>query len=193
MHDGQVNWEQFTFTGSLRNISHCADLCFNGDNDHEVAFTQTVSAFVLKLHEKSKFCKGKGEKQSIDQTQKLQSSLNDPNQFVCFLSGQGGSGKSRVIGAVIHHCKNLCQALNVEFSRFTIVVTAMTGAAAVNINGQTVHRACKLNNRKIEKSDEWANETCMVIVDEISFCSQGELTKISANSNLLCDLSLIHI
>ena len=184
---GQVNWEQFVFTGSLENISHYADLCFNGDDDQEVAFTQTVSAFVLKLHEKSTFCKGKGEKQSIDQTQKLQSLLNDPKQFVCFLSGQGGSGKSRVIGAVIHYCKNLCQALNVEFSRFTIVVTAMTGAAAVNINGQTVHRACKLNNSNIEKSDEWANETCMVIVDEISFCSQDELTKISANLNLLCD------
>ena len=92
-----------------------------------------------------------------------------------------------MIGAVIHFCKNLCHALNVEFTRFTIVVTALTGAAAVNINGETTSRACKLNSKNVEKSDEWADETCMVIVDEISFCSQDDFEKLNANLNLLCD------
>ena len=97
-----------------------------------------------------------------------------------------------MIGAVLHYCKNLCQALNVEFSRHTIVVTALTGAAAVNINGETTSRACKLNKNRnnIEKCDFWAEETCMVIVDEISFCSQDDLTTLNDNLNILCDKPL---
>ena len=130
-----------------------------------------------------------GDEETIHQICILKSTLNNPNQFKCFLSGQGGSGKSRVIGAVLHYCKNLCQELNVEFSRHTIVVTALTGATAVNINGETTSRACKLNKNRnnIEKCDVWAEETCMVIVDEISFCSQDDLTTLNNNLNVLCD------
>ena len=147
-NDGSVGWEKFTFTGSFGNISHYADLCFNSDKDQDLAFTQIVSAFVLKLHQKAKSCMGLGNTDFIDQIHMLKSKLNNPHQFICFLSGQGGSGKSKVIGVVLHCCKNLCQALSVELSRHTIVVTALTGAAAVNINGETTSRVCKLNKCK---------------------------------------------
>ena len=59
-NDGSVSWEKFTFTGSFGNISQSADLCFNSDKDQELAFTQIVSAFVLKLHQKAKSCMGLG-------------------------------------------------------------------------------------------------------------------------------------
>ena len=168
-------------------MKHCGTLSFNGDKHQEQAFIQIVSSFVLKLHEKSNHVSGMGDAEFIEETCDLKEMLNDPSQFICFLSGQGGSGKSRVIGAVLHHCKHLCQALNVEFSRNTIVVTALTGAAAVSINGQTTSKACKLNSKNVEKCDVWADETCMVVVDEISFCSQQDFEKLSVNLNLLCD------
>ena len=187
-HDGKVNWKDFAFTGSLKNIKQYAHLSFNNDNkDQELAFTQIVTAFVLQLHQKSNFVIGVRNKESIHEINILKSMLNNPSQFICFLSGQGGSGKSRVIGAVLHYCKFFCQELNLEFSRQTIIVTALTGAAAVNINGQTTSKACKLNCKNIEKCDKWAHETCMVIVDEVSFCSQEELTSLNANLSVLCD------
>ena len=88
-NDGNINWEEFTFTGSLANISHCANLCFNGDKDQELAFAQIVSAFVLKLHEKSKVCTEPSTEESIIQMNILRATLNNPDQFICFLSGQG--------------------------------------------------------------------------------------------------------
>ena len=48
--------------------------------------------------------------------QLLEQILNDKNQFVCFLSGAGGTGKSRVINGVRHYCKLLCNELGVEFT-----------------------------------------------------------------------------
>ena len=67
--------------------------------------------------------------------------MNNKDQFICFMSGAGGTGKSRVIHLVCHYCKMLCEELSVEFTKQTIVVTAMTGTAAVNINGETTHAA----------------------------------------------------
>ena len=41
--------------------------------------------------------------------------------------------------------------------------------------------------KNIEKCERWAGETCMVIVDEISFCSQEDLATLNDNNNVLCD------
>ena len=77
------------------------------------------------------------------------------------------------------------KALNVQFTRQTIVVTALTGAAAITVNGQTIARACKLNNKNIKLCHKWKHETCLVIVDEISFCNQDQLTTLNKKLNLL--------
>ena len=58
------------------------------------------------------------------------------------MSGAGGTGKSRVINGVRHYCKLLCNELGVEFTKRTIVVTAVTGSAAVAIHRKTMHSAC---------------------------------------------------
>ena len=189
-NNGSLKWDDFKFTGSLMSVSQHATHCFNTDKDQQLAFIQIVCAFILKLHQKTKFNAG-SENEFIHQITLLKSTLNNPDQFIGFLSGQGGSGKSRVIQAVMNFCKNLCIALNVEFSRHTILVTALTGAAAVGINGETTSRACKLNSNsdKIKMDEVWVDEVCMLIVDEISFCSQDNLTKMNKNLNTLCDKS----
>jgi hypothetical protein len=119
--------------------------------------------------------------------QELKAILNNRDQFICFLSGAGGTGKSRVIHAVKHYSKLFCEALGVEFNRRTIVVTGLTGTAAVSINGETVHSACKLSNRaKVKRDDEWEN-TIMIIVDEVSFITKVDFEKLSKNLNIICD------
>jgi len=101
--------------------------------------------------------------------------VNRGSQLICFLSGFGGSGKSRVIVGLVRYASSLCNNLKIRFDRRTIVVTALTGAAAVSINGETSH-AANAWNRAIKDSDieDWRH-TYMFILDEISFASRKDL------------------
>ena len=110
----------------------------------EIAFTQIVSAFILKLHEKcisTLTCSRKRdsdgkiiEYRQNSKIKELKKIMNDKDQFICFLSGAGGAGKSKVIHTVRYYYKKLCEQLNIQFTKRTIVVViAMTGAAAVGI------------------------------------------------------------
>ena len=83
---------------------------------------------------------------------------NRKGQFIGFLSGAGGTGKSKVIHLVRTYCKMLCDELNIEFNKRTIVTTALTGTAAVSINGETTARACKLKSKSVSK-DEFTKRT----------------------------------
>lgn len=101
-----------------------------------------------------------------------------------FVTGPGGTGKSTIIQHLIN-----CAEPPISFK--TIGVTAMTGAAAVLINGQTLHSflgiglgkesvdtlVTKIMARpKIKKI--W-DETDILIVDEISMLSSELLTKLN--------------
>ena len=72
----------------------------------------------------------------------LRAILNNKNQFVCFLSGAGGTGKSEVINTMRHYCKLLYKELGIEFTTRTIVISAITGSAAVSIHDETMHFSC---------------------------------------------------
>jgi hypothetical protein len=51
----------------------------------------------------------------------------------------------------------------------TIVVTALTGAAAVTIGGETTHGACHLNRTKNideEQQEQWSR-ACLLIINEV--------------------------
>ena len=97
------------------------------------------------------------------------------------LFGEGGTGKSRLISAIrawfayIGHEGHLA-------------VTAMTGVAARNINGTTIHSSLaippqetgddRLTRRISEKKvDEW-RQRCYLIVDEVSMLSCKLITQI---------------
>jgi ABC-type molybdenum transport system ATPase subunit/photorepair protein PhrA len=63
------------------------------------------------------------------------------NQLICFLHGPGGSGKTTVIDLVTAYENN-------DFSTQTILVTAMTGVAAMILVEETTHSAVYLNQKK---------------------------------------------
>ena len=104
---------------------------------------------------------------------------NDTEQLICCLHGPAGSGKSTVIELVLLYAQEYGSYLpNVMFCCNTIVVTAMTGVAATLICGETMHGALFLDQKhKIEPEqiELWA-DTCLLIIDEISFASKSNFT-----------------
>ena len=177
-------------TGNVQNIKDYAEFAFQQDEDQKQAFTLIVAAFLVKLYENvvnSGDGAGRGKRiitaQIVDPLKKL----NGKNeQLIAFLSGAGGTGKSKVVQSVLSYCKRFCKSAGVEFNKRTIVVSAMTGAAAVGIFGETTHSACHLNNKKITTNhiEEW-KDAVMLIVDEISFASEKDLANIHNKLNEL--------
>ena len=106
-------------------------------------------------------------------------------QLVMFLTGHGGAGKSHVITSIRQYAKQFCTNLGVHFDRRTIVLTALSGVAAISIHGETIHTAAgfqrKINSDMIK---QWKNAR-LLIVDEVSFMSESELMKLQ---KCLCQL-----
>jgi len=61
---------------------------------------------------------------------------NDQDALRLFVSGAGGTGKSRIINVLQ---RSVCNKLATK-STLAVVVTAPTGLAAFNISGSTIHR-----------------------------------------------------
>ena len=103
-------------------------------------------------------------------------------QLLMFMTGPGGSGKSRVIDALMHYCRSYCSELGTQFNDRTIVVTAMTGVAATSIQGETTCSATRLACERITSDhiDEWEN-TRLLIIDEISFAKEDDLIQLDRN------------
>ena len=172
-------------TGSLTNIKQYAECSFEGDTDQEEAFTLIASSFVMTLYNRSI-----KEKKRVRNEEKYYKELfnfhRQKKQFIAFLSGAGGTGKSEVINSVKYYCKTLCDNLNIEFNKRTIVVTALTGAAAVSINGETTAKACQLKSNNVEEDSAWEH-TIMLIVDEISFATKEEIETLNKNLRIIRD------
>ena len=118
----------------------------------------------------------------------LKSVLNNKKQFIGFLTGPGGSGKSRVINALRAYAKNLCTQLRVTCDRRTIITTAITGTAAVGIGGETTCSACSLRTKLHNlKHNEDFDNSVMVIVDEVSFMNKMDFENLNRNLNIICD------
>lgn len=82
-----------------------------------------------------------------------------------FLTGEAGTGKSFVTSAFIDWC---------DGNNKNILVTAPTGIAAINIQGETIHRAFELDfSPKIsvpKKVPRMLKAADIVLIDEISMC-----------------------
>ena len=163
-------------TGTLEYIRDYAEVTSKCNKDEMKAFELIVSPALQK-------------RSHHYVVKKLKDIHNDRKQLICFLSGPGGTGKSKVVNAAIEYCQKLCAEINMKFTKRTIDVTALTGAAAVSIFGETTYTACYLNGRvNAQHVDEWSY-TSLVIIDKISFSSEGTLKKINKNLNQLRQVS----
>ena len=169
-------------TGSLASINAWAEKVFAGDADQERAFWIIVASFVLSIYRHAMMNRTDRTIRpfgqcTISQSMKELQDVNIPskNQLVCFMTGAGGSGKSRVINAVCEYARAFCVNLEIPFNRRTVTVTALTGAAAVSIAGETTHKAACLNANDATTRDrkkEWSNYH-LVFVDKVSFASRA--------------------
>ena len=118
---------------------------------------------------------------TINEHLQLLKDLNGRSEMRLFLSGAGGTGKSNVIDHVVSHCENFCKNTHAPFTDGTIVVTALTGVAAVLIEGETLHSAshvwCKHITSDVIQS--WSDAR-LAIVDEVSFADPELLEEIDA-------------
>lgn len=71
-------------------------------------------------------------------------SVNVPDPFHIFLSGGGGVGKSHLINAIYEGVTRALRTPAHSPDQPTVLLTASTGKAAVNINGTTLHSAFNL-------------------------------------------------
>ena len=101
-----------------------------------------------------------------------------------FMTGPAGAGKSQTINSLMDHCQSFCRSLGHIFNNEVIRLSALTGTAATQIKGTTIHHECKLGkNQKITSKDTkaWSN-TRPLLADEVSFASHnGILIPLSKN------------
>ena len=195
--------------GTVESIQEWANLSFFDQEKSQLDESQTrafeiiMSQFVLTyfteaqkeedvknargIHEFDRLCPNNRVeyKRSLKKLRKLHG-MRKQEQMIMFLTGQGGSGKTRVIDAVLAYAKQFCRNLNVVFNKRTIVVTALTGVAATLINGETLHSAAKFGCKEIKMDDidEWRG-TRMMIIDECSFATEANLCDLNHNLNRL--------
>ena len=106
----------------------------------------------------------------------------EENSLLLYCGGEGGTGKSRVIGAI----RNFFKAILREDE---IVVSATTGVAADNIGGSTIHSLLALRSSRsristTERENFWMRKSCLII-DEISMLSLRDLERINQHLKIL--------
>ncbi|KAG7374217.1 PIF1-like helicase [Nitzschia inconspicua] len=174
--------------GTLKNVCDFADIYFCKDVDQKTSFQIIICAFIDQLYKEAE----KNTKESVedewvndhprkstkrrrcDTLRHQIGKVVNNKQLIGFLSGAGGKGKSHVIKTVCRYAQKLCEELRVKFNKRSIVVTALTGAAAVSINGETTAKAFAFKREVRNELEEFKN-AYLVIVDEVSFASVADL------------------
>ena len=129
-----------------------------------------------------------GTRHNLQKMKSELKSMKGKPQMIMFMTGPGGSGKSRIINAVVHYAREYVANLGKEHTKNMIVLTALTGVAAVSIGGQTTHTAVRLNadNKNTSTADiEFWKDTRLLIVDEISFGSDRTLEMLNNKLSIL--------
>ena len=175
--------------------------CAHGLDEHQkLAFYSMTSSFVLSyLNEaeedqhSEKTPIGTSSRLYRNNQKALLESLNAKSQLVMFVSGAGGTGKSKVIDHVVSYAKEYCENISVPFTDRTIVVTALTGIAAVLIKGETLHSATHVycQNIKDEMIERW-QDARLVIIDEVSFADAELLEQVDDSLRHLMQKPLAH-
>ena len=180
--------------GSARSIVHWGEM-MKLDKGQRKAFEVLCSHFVLSFYDDADNIPGLSllsnrARFSLERNRlnKLGALPRRSSQLIAFLHGAAGSGKTTVIDLVIEYAREYCSCFeNYKFTSRTIVVTAMTGVAATLLGGETTHSALHLFQTKeldYEAIECW-EDTKMVIIDEISFASSDDITKIDDRLRVL--------
>jgi hypothetical protein len=108
------------------------------------------------------------------------------DQFLLYLGGVGGVGKTHLIKAFIF-------GLSIMRKHDDVLLTASTGAAAANVNGATYHSALgfgKNGNQPVRQATKsrLAHKK-IFILDELSMVSLENLVQINDRCNAIWDLS----
>lgn len=147
------------------------------DLGQQHAFEVLCATVILTFVDDS--IKGELDNDLIRELHKSREALSDLSRESCrgekplrlFLTGPAGAGKSTILSALISYIQQFCTNIGLIYDKNVIRLTALTGAAATEIKGQTTHKECKLSSKsKINEQDirEWLN-TRLIVVDEISF------------------------
>jgi PIF1-like helicase/Ulp1 protease family, C-terminal catalytic domain/Helitron helicase-like domain at N-terminus len=92
-----------------------------------------------------------------------------------FLDGAAGAGKTHIIKATTNYASNYASNLGVTFDMRTIILTALSGVAAVGLGGETIHSAAAWNrNIDPERDHSWINAR-LLIIDECSFMNTSQV------------------
>jgi hypothetical protein len=98
------------------------------DSSQQRAFQVIVSMFVLTFHEEAERNKGqpnigtqdprnRNKYHKLLRELKKLSGMRKSRQLILFMTGAGGSGKTRVVNAVMAYAKGFCKALNYMFDK----------------------------------------------------------------------------
>ena len=171
-------------TGTIENLVEYSKALFKEDREQRHAFVTASAAFCLRIHMEALKHRDNMQRTDVVRLERKRKKLLvrvRTGQLIAFLNGPGGTGKSHVVAAIVRYCKRLCENLNVNFDRRTIVVTAMSGSAAVSINGETAHMACCINKKAAipqQEIERWKH-AYLLIIDEISFASKSFIEKLN--------------
>ena len=96
--------------------------------------------------------------------------LGGDEQLLMFLTGAGGTGKSRVIFTSHSFCQELSDNIQVIVDRNSFMITACTRCAASLLDGVKIHGAAHMMKKKIidEYWYDWSGVR-IVFIDECSF------------------------
>jgi len=164
------------------------------DKEQQLAFQIVAAAYVLTYYQDAEgvefrdSCTNPSQvrRDFIIERKKLRklARLKPDVSLLMFLDGPGGSGKSRVVKEVIKHAKECTSKLNLTFDTRTIIVSAMSGVAAVSIGGETTHSVAAFNRAIASDDVSWANAR-LLIIHEVSLMNTKDIDKLDENLRTL--------
>ena len=195
-NDDNPNRIRIKATGSVESIIRFG-LARELDLDQQTAFeiltSTVVSSFVADSLEKvdsSDIATRDSLRTELEELRSLaQYKTRGERPLRMFLTGPAGAGKSTILDSLVDYCQEFCTSLGHIYDGGVIRLSALTGAAATEIRGQTTHTECRLNRSSITPEDilEWRN-TRLLVIDEISFAGYKDiLIKLSGKLQTLTE------
>ena len=120
---------------------------------------------------------------------KSQKGLSKPNDApLLIVQGGAGSGKSRLINLISQLMEKDFRSAGDDINSPYIIISAFTGTAAANVNGQTLHSVFSFNfgkeflslsDKKRDQKRKELQNLKVLIIDEISMVDSDMLYKIN--------------